>query len=215
MKARCIQNLNIDGAEFLAGTMYDLEIEVINDDTPIQGVTLARGTKHRHYRFCAMVICLIAGRPVPTRIPFYDHQYVELHPQDELGTYKLPFDTYFKALEEVKDVGVVGGEDLGVVGTKKKVDFHDRIIYPNFKPSFEDMEKWKHQVLNYPKPYKKLTIEVEMTYPACDIYDTKDTFEFVGENIMAWLNANLSDGDDRLKISHLRVTNDGNTLETK
>ena len=195
MKARCIQNLNIDGAEFLAGTVYDFEIEVINDDTPLQGVTLARGTKHRHYRFCAMVICLIAGRPVPTRIPFYDHQYVELHPQDELGTYNLPFDAYFKALEEVKDA--------------------DHIIYPNFKPSFEDMEKWKHQVLNYPKPYKKLTIEVEMTYPACDIYDTKDTFEFVGENIMAWLNANLSDGDDRLKISRLRVTNDGNTLETK
>ncbi len=195
MKARCIQDLNIDGAEFLAGTVYDFEIEVINDDTPLQGVTLARGTKHRHYRFCAMVICLIAGRPVPTRIPFYDHQYVELHPQDELGTYNLPFDAYFKALEEVKDA--------------------DHIIYPNFKPSFEDMEKWKHQVLNYPKPYKKLTIEVEMTYPACDIYDTKDTFEFVGENIMAWLNANLSDGDDRLKISRLRVTNDGNTLETK
>ena len=195
MKARCIQNLNIDGAEFLAGTIDDLEIEVINDDTPLQGVTLARGTKHRHYRFCAMVICLIAGRPVPTRIPFYDHQYVELHPQDELGTYNLPFDAYFKALEEVKDA--------------------DHIIKPNFKPSFEDMEKWKHQVLNYPKPYKKLTIEVEMTYPACDIYDTKDTFEFVGENIMAWLNANLSDGDDRLKISRLRVTNDGNTLETK
>ena len=195
MKARCIQDLNIDGAEFLTGTVYDFEIEVINDDTPIQGVTLARGTKHRHYRFCAMVICLIAGRPVPTRIPFYDHQYVELHPQDELGTYNLPFDAYFQALEEVKDA--------------------DHIIYPNFKPSFEDMEKWKHQVLNYPKPYKKLTIEVEMTYPACDIYDTKDTFEFVGENIMAWLNANLSDGDDRLKISRLRVTNDGNTLETK
>lgn len=195
MKARCIQDLNIDGAEFLAGTVYDFEIEVINDDTPLQGVTLARGTKHRHYRFCAMVICLIAGRKVPTRIPFYDHQYVELHPKDELGTYNLPFDAYFKALEEVKDA--------------------DHIIYPNFKPSFEDMEKWKHQVLNYPKPYKKLTIEVEMTYPACDIYDTKDTFEFVGENIMAWLNANLSDGDDRLKISRLRVTNNGNTLETK
>ena len=195
MKASCIQNLNIDGAEFLAGTVYDFEIEVINDDTPLQGVTLARGTKHRHYRFCAIVICLIAGRPVPTRIPFYDHQYVELHPQDELGTYNLPFDAYFKALEEVKDA--------------------DHIIYPNFKPSFEEVEKWKHKVLNYPKPCKKLTIEVEMTYPACDIYDTKDTFEFVGENIMAWLNANLSDGDDRLKMFRLKVTNDGNSIETK
>lgn len=194
MKARCIQDLNIDGAEFLAGTVYDFEIEVINDDTPLQGVTLARGTKHRHYRFCAMVICLIAGRPVPTRIPFYDHQYAELHPQDEFGTYNLPFDAYFKALEEVKDA--------------------DHIIYPNFKPSFEDMEKWKHQVLNYPKPYKKLTIEVEMTYPACDTYDAKDSFEFVSENIQDWLNANLSDGDNRLRISRLSVTCDKQTIKT-
>ena len=206
MKARCIQNLNIDGAEFLAGTIYDLEIEVINDDTPLQGVTLARGTKHRHYRFCAMVICLIAGRPVPTRIPFYDHQYVELHPRDGLGFQTLPFEAFFQELQEAKQVPAIQST-LGSIP--------DRIIKPNFKPSFEDMEKWKHQVLNYPKPYKKLTIEVEMTYPACDIYDTKDTFEFVGENIMDWLNANLSDGDDRLKISRLRVTNDGNTLETK
>jgi len=195
MKARCIQDLNIDGAEFLAGTVYDFEIEVINDDTPLQGVTLARGTTHRHYRFCATVICLVAGRLVPTRMPFYDHQYVELHPQDALGTYNLPFDAYFQALEEVKDA--------------------DHIIYPNFKPSFEDMEKWKHQVLNYPKPYKKLTIEVEMRYPTCDIYDTKDIAEFVGENIMPWLNANLSDGDNRLKISRLKVINDNQTLELK
>ena len=195
MKARCIQDLNIDGAEFLAGTVYDFEIEVINDDTPLQGVTLARGTKHRHYRFCAMVICLIAGRPVPTRIPFYDHQYVELHPQDELGTYNLPFDAYFKALEEVKDA--------------------DHIIYPNFKPSFEDMEKWKHQMLNYPKPYKKLTIEVEMTYPSCDTYSAKDTIDFLHDSIQDWLNANLSDGDDRLKIENLTVSCENNTITYK
>lgn len=193
MKASCIQNLNIDGAEFLTGTVYDFEIEVINDDTPIQGVTLARGTKHRHYRFCAIVICLIAGRPVPTRIPFYDHQYVELHPQDELGTYNLPFDAYFKALEEVKDA--------------------DHIIYPNFKPSFEEVEKWKHKVLNYPKPCKKLTIEVEMTYPQSEEVSTNDTMEIMRSYFQEWLNKVFAGGQDLFRFSRLKVINDNQTLE--
>ena len=206
MKARCIIGLEIDGARFEVGQVYEFEWKEFYDDTPITGVELARGTKHRHIRYATKKNCVFAGRPVPSIIYFFDKQYAELHPRDGLGFQTLPFEAFFQELQEVKKVPATQST-LGSIP--------DRIIKPNFKPSFEDMEKWKHQVLNYPKPYKKLTIEVEMTYPACDIYDTKDTFEFVGENIMAWLNANLSDGDDRLKISRLRVTNDGNTLETK
>ena len=150
--------------------------------------------------------CIISGRPVPSIVSLFDKQYAELHPQDELGFNRLPFEAFFQALKEVKDVPAAKST-LGSIP--------DKIIFPQFKPSFEDMEKWKHQILNYPKPYKKLTIEVEMTYPSCDTYDTKDIMEFVGENIMAWLNANLSDGDDRLKMFRLKVTNDGNSIETK
>ena len=206
MKAKCIIGLEIEGAKFEVGQVYDFDTTIIYDDTPIPGVKLARGTKHRHIKYSARMICIISGRQVPSIVSLFDKQYAELHPQDELGFHRLPFEAFFQELQEVKQVPATQST-LGSIP--------DRIIKPNFKPSFEDMEKWKHQVLNYPKPYKKLTIEVEMTYPACDIYDTKDTFEFVGENIMAWLNANLSDGDNRLKISRLRVTNDGNTLETK
>jgi len=206
MKARCIIGLEIDGAKFEVGQVYDFEWKEFYDDTSIPGVELARGTKHRHIRYATRKNCVFAGRPVPSIIYFFDKQYAELHPRDGLGYQTLPFEAFFQELQEVKQVPATQST-LGSIP--------DRIIKPNFKPSFEDMEKWKHQVLNYPKPYKKLTIEVEMRYPTCDIYDTKDIAEFVGENIMPWLNANLSDGDNRLKISRLKVINDNQTLELK
>ena len=206
MKAKCIIGLEIEGAKFEVGQVYDFDTTIIYDDTPIPGVELARGTKHRHIKYSARMICIISGRPVPSIVSLFDKQYAELHPRDELGFNRLPFEAFFQALKEVEDVPAPKNT-LGSI--------HDRIIFPQFKPSFEDMEKWKHQMLNYPKPYKKLTIEVEMTYPSCDTYDTKDIMEFVGENIMDWLNANLSDGDDRLKMFRLKVTNDGNSIETK
>lgn len=206
MKAKCIIGLEIEGAKFEVGQVYDFDTTIIYDDTPIPGVKLARGTKHRHIKYSARMICIISGRPVPSIVSLFDKQYAELHPRDELGIIRFPFEAFFQALEEVKSVSAPKST-LGSIP--------DKIIFPQIKPSFEDMEKWKHQMLNYPKPYKKLTIEVEMTYPSCDTYDTKDIMEFVGENIMAWLNANLSDGDDRLKMFRLKVTNDGNSIETK
>lgn len=206
MKAKCIIGLEIEGAKFEVGQVYDFDTTIIYDDTPIPGVKLARGNKHRHIKYSARMKCTISGRPVSSIVSLFDKQYAELHPQDELGFNRLPFEAFFQALEEENNVPAPKST-LGSI--------HDRIIFPQFKPSFEDMEKWKHQMLNYPKPYKKLTIEVEMTYPSCDIYDTKDIMEFVGENIMDWLNANLSDGDDRLKMFRLKVTNDGNSIETK
>ena len=206
MKAKCIIGLEIEGAKFEVGQVYDFDTTIIYDDTPIPGVKLARGTKHRHIKYSARMICIISGRQVPSIVSLFDKQYAELHPQDELGFHRLPFEAFCQTLEEVKNVPAPKST-LGSI--------HDRIIFPQFKPSFEDMEKWKRQMLNYPKPYKKLTIEVEMTYPSCDTYDTKDIIEFVGENIMDWLNANLSDGDDRLKMFRLKVTNDGNSIEKK
>lgn len=206
MKAKCIIGLEIEGAKFEVGQVYDFDTTIIYDDTPIPGVKLARGTKHRHIKYSARMICIISGRQVPSIVSLFDKQYAELHPRDEIGFHRLPFEAFFQALKEVKNVPALKST-LGSIP--------DKIIFPQFKPSFEDMEKWKHQMLNYPKPYKKLTIEVEMTYPSCDTYDTKDIIEFVGENIMDWLNANLSDGDDRLKMFRLKVTNDGNSIETK
>lgn len=55
---------------------------------------------------------------------------------------------------------------------------------------------------------KKLRIEVELDYPSCDIYPAEEVIEFVHEHIQDWLNANLSDGDNRLKLTNLTVTSD-------
>lgn len=52
---------------------------------------------------------------------------------------------------------------------------------------------------------KKIHIEVELSYPACDYYDVTDVADFVKEYIQDWLNANLSDGDDRLKLTSVTV----------
>lgn len=205
MKAKCIQNLNIDGAEFLAGTVYDFEMRECYDNTYFPE-TFENRKKHQYIRYECHVICSMAGRPVPSVVYFFDSKFVEKYPKDDLGFKTIPFEPYFQILQEVGEI-----EEAP---KRPKVDLTDRIIYPNFKPSFENMERFKHEVLNYPKPYKKLTIEIEMTYPACDTYDAKDSFEFVSENIQDWLNANLSDGDNRLKISRLSVTCDKQTIKT-
>lgn len=205
MKARCIQNLNIDGAEFLAGTIYNFEMRECYDNTYFPE-TFENRKKHQYIRYECHVICSMAGRPVPSVVYFFDSKFVEKYPKDDLGFKRIPFEPYFQILQEVGEV-----EEAP---KRPKIDLTDHIIYPNFKPSFEDMERFKHEVLNYPKPCKKLTIEVEMTYPACDTYDAKDSFEFVSENIQDWLNANLSDGDNRLRISRLSVTCDKQTIKT-
>ena len=68
MKARCIIGLEIDGARFEVGQVYDFEWKEFYDDTPITGVELARGTKHRHIRYATRKNCVFAGRPVPSII---------------------------------------------------------------------------------------------------------------------------------------------------
>ena len=168
--------------------------------------TFENRKKHQYIRYECHVICSMAGRPVPSVVYFFDSKFVEKYPKDDFGFKTFPFEQYFQILQEVGEV-----EEAP---KRPKVDLTDHIIYPNIKPSFEELEKWKHQVLNYPKPYKKMTIEVELSYPDCDTYDAKDSFEFVSENIQDWLNANLSDGDNRLRISRLSVTCDKQTIKT-
>lgn len=53
---------------------------------------------------------------------------------------------------------------------------------------------------------KVMRIELELEYPGCDHYSTLDTVEFLKENIQDYLNQNLSDGDDRLKMTNLTVS---------
>ena len=62
---------------------------------------------------------------------------------------------------------------------------------------------------------KKVRIEVELEYPSCDIYPTREIMEFLEESLQEYLNANLSDGDDRLKMTHISVTSEGITMTKK
>lgn len=62
---------------------------------------------------------------------------------------------------------------------------------------------------------KTLKVEVELTYPAGDYYPAKDAAKFVKENIQDWLNANLSDGDNRLRLIRTRVESENFTIELR
>ena len=65
------------------------------------------------------------------------------------------------------------------------------------------------------KVVKHLSISIDMIYPACDTYDAKDTIDFLQDNIQDFLNANISDGDDRLKLSTITVSCENNTITYK
>ena len=65
------------------------------------------------------------------------------------------------------------------------------------------------------KGTKHLAISIDLTYPACDIYSAKDTIDFLNDSIQDFLNANLSDGDDRLKLETLTVSCENNTITYK
>lgn len=65
------------------------------------------------------------------------------------------------------------------------------------------------------KQMKHLTISMDLYYPACDIYNAKDTIEFLHDSIQDYLNANLSDGDDRLKLETITVSCENNTITYK
>ena len=62
---------------------------------------------------------------------------------------------------------------------------------------------------------KHLSISIDMTYPTCDTYNAKDTIDFLQDSIQDFLNANLSDGDDRLKLSTITVSCENNTITYK
>lgn len=73
--------------------------------------------------------------------------------------------------------------------------------------------KTNEQLAREHKMPKTLKVEVELTFPAGDYYHAKDAAEFVKENIQDWLNANLSDGDDRLRLIRTRVESENFTIE--
>lgn len=56
---------------------------------------------------------------------------------------------------------------------------------------------------------KKMRIEVELMYPHGDIYPAMRTMNLLIERFGEWLNANLCDGDMRLRMTKISVDADG------
>ena len=74
------------------------------------------------------------------------------------------------------------------------------------------IELWKEDRQKMPKTMK---IEVELAYPWCDHYPANDAAEFLKESVQDWLNANLSDGDNRLRLVSVSVKSDNMTYTTR
>ena len=74
--------------------------------------------------------------------------------------------------------------------------------------------KTDEQLARKHKMPKTMKIEVELTYPWCDHYPANDAAEFLKESVQDWLNANLSDGDNRLRLVSVSVKSDNMTYTT-
>lgn len=101
---------------------------------------------------------------------------------------------------------------------QKMMDFDHKIIEAERRKDPHRFDGY-YQVLKDEaeagKVVKHLSISIDMTYPACDTYDAKDTIDFLQDSIQNFLNANLSDGDDRLKLSTIKVSCENNTITYK
>lgn len=95
------------------------------------------------------------------------------------------------------------------------VDFEEKAIEADRRKDphrFDGFYQVIKDAMDADKGRKHLTISVDLTYPTCDIYSAKDTIDFLHDSIQDWLNANLSDGDDRLKTENITVTCENNTI---
>ena len=94
-------------------------------------------------------------------------------------------------------------ESLVMANPKKEVNDDDLMQ--------QAIDLWKEDRQKMPKTMK---IEVELTYPWCDHYPANDAAEFLKESVQDWLNANLSDGDNRLRLVSVSVKSDNMTYTT-
>lgn len=98
---------------------------------------------------------------------------------------------------------------------KDLLDFDNSCIEADMQKDPHRFDGFFRHIKDANKAPKTLKVEVELTYPAGDYYPATDAAEFVKENIQDWLNANLSDGDDRLRLQGVKVTCDGNAVELR
>ena len=154
MKAKCIKPLCVDGYQFEEGKEYDIEWKEFVRERDDHDPVLARGHRVRHIQYAVKYDLSFPGmhgkkEKVPAMLYLYDRQYCEHEDYtapaiDPLGLTSggplLCFDDFFK---EVHDLG--DKKDQPVVVTTDL-------------PKFLDYERWKHQMLCYPRQPKEIRI---------------------------------------------------------
>lgn len=97
---------------------------------------------------------------------------------------------------------------------KKLLDFDNSCIEADMRKDPHRFDGFYRHIKDASKAPKTMKIEVELTYPWCDHYPANDAAEFLKESVQDWLNANLSDGDDRLRLVSVSVKSDNMTYTT-
>ena len=162
MKAKCIKPLCVDGYQFEEGKEYDIEWKEFVRERDGHDPVLGRGHRVRHIQYAVKYNLFLPKKfgkgeeKVPDTLYLYDRQYCEHKDYtapviDPLGLTSggplLYFDDFFK---EVHDLG----------------DKKDQpVILPIDMPNRMDYERWKHQMLCYPR------LPMEIRIPLSDMQE--------------------------------------------
>lgn len=167
MKAKCIKPLCVDGYRFEEGKEYDIEWKEFVREPDDHDPVLARGHRVRHIQYAVKYKCNLLlpkmhrkmrfeEEEVPATLYLYDRQYCEHKDYtapaiDPIGWTSggplLCFDDFFKEVHEL--------------GDKKD----QPVILPSGLPKRMDYERWKHQMLVYPR------LPMEIRIPPSDMQE--------------------------------------------
>ena len=196
MKAKCIKELTFDGYKFEVGKEYDFYCNVIYLPGERSNVVLGRGNRTRHLKYSTVIEVKFASsihgvEKVPMEIFLYDRQYCIANDWKTAqvgvpGTCEelLCFDDWFK--EEFDRSGRVwhpnDWSDLRpkemapwvkeeLAKTAKAV-LGDRaeepVIMPTNMPTRMDMERWRHEMMGYPRRPKEIRVPENTLKDLCD-----------------------------------------------
>jgi len=154
MKAKCIKPLCVDGYRFEEGKEYDIEWKEFVRERDDHDPVLARGHRVRHIQYAVKYNFFLpkmfgkGEEKVSATLYLYDRQYCEhedytapaIDPLGLTGGPLLCFDDFFKEVHDVSD----------------KKD--QPVILPIDMPKRLDYERWKHQMLSYPRLPREIRI---------------------------------------------------------
>lgn len=197
MKARCKKELRFPNFTFEVDKKYDFEVEVVYLPAEESDVVLARGCRTRHLQYSTEIEVVpdisVCQEKMSITVHFYDRQYcvrnnwrtpgvklVGLLPGGELYCFEdffvEEFDRsgrvwYPNDWSDLKPINIDPWvkEELAktiesVMGDKAE----ERVIMPTNMPTRMDLERWKHDMMCYPRPPKVIKMPVNKLKDLCD-----------------------------------------------